>query len=181
WTLRRMRLPDRRMAPSTTASTPNWRPISAALWELPLYRRTVEYDSTFKFFKDVSRVISASVIPSARYSSCTSLVAFRKGRIARELTLTEFVRARKVYNTKPAQTNTATDTATIFQTAVAGPSETSSSITACTSDRSSTTKEAISSAPSRTGATNRYPRLGTVSIYRCPSPSPRTFLNCEML
>ena len=78
------RSPERSTEPSTTASTPNWRPISGSGVRVPLYCMIDVLETTFSSRTCARSVINSSVIPSTKYSWLGSFERFCIGRTATE-------------------------------------------------------------------------------------------------
>ena len=80
----RTRLPERRIVPSTTASTFSLGAISLSGFRVPLYCITEVREITRSAPTLPSSVITSSVIPSAKYSCSLSPERFSSGSTANE-------------------------------------------------------------------------------------------------
>jgi hypothetical protein len=84
WTVILTFPPSRRTEPSTTPLTPSARAISGSDFDAFLYGITDVREITFRARMRDSSVITASVIPSAKYSCSGSLERFESGSTASE-------------------------------------------------------------------------------------------------
>ena len=111
-------LPTRRTEPSTTASTFNSRAIWGSGLRVPLYCMTEVREITRSALILDRLVISASVIPSAKYSCSGSPDRFSNGRTASELMITAWGRLKSrsrhppTFNAMSNATTATTPTAT---------------------------------------------------------------------